>query len=74
MLLETALVAWDRLEDARQTLAAEGIVLKDRFGQAKPHPAAAIERDARQGFLAAMKSLNLDLEPLKGVGRPAVGT
>jgi phage terminase small subunit len=73
LLLETALVAWDRMQEARRTLAKEGTVLRDRFGQAKPHPACAVERDSRMGFLSALKALNLDVEPLKGIGRPGAG-
>jgi glutathione S-transferase len=45
--------------------------MADRFGQPKPHPLLATERDARAQFLAALKALNLDLEPLRDrVGRP----
>lgn len=70
-LLEVAARAWDRFEGARKVLDAEGPVIKDRWGQSKPHPAANVERDARAGFLAALRALNLDLEPLKnGPGRP----
>ncbi len=42
----------------------------DRFVQRKPHPLLAAERDARAQMLAALKALNLDLEPLKDRGRP----
>jgi hypothetical protein len=47
-------------------------VSTDRFGQLRAHPAVAIERDARDQMLRALKLLNLDIEPLRGrVGRPA---
>jgi hypothetical protein len=36
----------------------------------KPNPACTIERDARQGLLAALRALNLDVAPLKPLGRP----
>lgn len=70
-LLTTAMRAFDRMEAARAMIAAEGMVQRDRFDQAKPHPAIVIERDSRAGMLAALKALNLDVEPLRdGVGRP----
>jgi hypothetical protein len=43
----------------------------DRFDVMKPHPLLAAERDARSQFLQGLKSLNLDLEPLRDrPGRP----
>lgn len=56
---------------AERLMELEGIVIRDRFGQSKPHPASTIARDAHAGFLRAMKALNLDLEPLHDrPGRP----
>ena len=69
-VLEQAARAFHRAEDARAMLDREGCVMKDRWGQAKTHPAAAVERDARAGVLAALRGLNLDLEPVKKIGRP----
>ncbi|MDP8958285.1 MAG: hypothetical protein M3N51_03585, partial [Actinomycetota bacterium] len=45
-LLAGALEAWDRAQEARKLLDEEGIVVQDRFGQPKAHPAVRIERDA----------------------------
>lgn len=71
LLLGNALEAFDRMREAQQLLKRDGLVSKDRFGQRKPHPAAAIERDARGQLLAALRALNLDIEPLRDrVGRP----
>ena len=71
LLLETAMRAYDRAETARALLERDGVTIADRWGQVKPHPAAAIERDARSGLLAALKALNLDVEPLRDrPGRP----
>lgn len=71
-LLTAAAEAWERCASAREAIAADGgPVIRDRFDQPKPHPAAAIERDARAQFIQALKALNLDLEPLHdGPGRP----
>lgn len=74
LLLETALQAFDRMHDARALIAQHGTVTTDRFGQLRPNPATTIERDSRAAMCAALKALNLDLEPLRdGVGRPAGG-
>lgn len=62
-LLTAACEAWDRAQEARELLAAEGIVTRDRFGQPKPHPAVAIERDSRIGFARLLRELDLDGEP-----------
>ena len=72
-LLTAAAEAWDRCRTAREAIAKDGgPVIRDRFDQLKPHPAASIERDARSQFMAALKALNLDLEPLRdGPGRPS---
>ena len=61
-LLETACTMLQRADDARQLIQAEGLVLKDRFGQAKPHPAVAVERDARSLLISSLRALKLDLE------------
>jgi P27 family predicted phage terminase small subunit len=58
-LLTTAMEAHMRMREAGITLAKEGTVIKNRFGARTAHPAVAIERDARNDFLRAMKTLNL---------------
>lgn len=71
LILATGLEAFDRMRQAQDILKAEGMTTLDRFSQPRPHPAAAIERDSRAAMLAALKQLNLDLEPLRdGPGRP----
>jgi P27 family predicted phage terminase small subunit len=55
----------DRLRDAQRILKVDGIIITDRWGQKKAHPASTIEREARAGLLACLKSLNLDLESLE---------
>lgn len=71
LLLGTALEAYDRMRAAQLAIEAEGMTLADRFGQLKPHPLLAAERDARGQLISALRSLNLDVEPLHdGPGRP----
>jgi P27 family predicted phage terminase small subunit len=71
LLLATCLEAFCRMREAQAVLTKEGLVITDRFGQHKSHPACVTERDSRSQMLMAMKMLNLDLEPLKdSPGRP----
>ncbi len=56
--------ALDRLRQAQAILSRDGIVVRDRWGQLKSHPASTIEREARSGLLMALKAMNLDLESL----------
>ncbi|MFC1481832.1 phage terminase small subunit P27 family [Candidatus Neomarinimicrobiota bacterium] len=71
LLLQTALEAFDRMRAAQKAINEDGEVIKDRFEQIKAHPMLTVERDSRAQMLAALKALNLDLEPLRpGPGRP----
>jgi len=71
-ILRVALEAFDRAQAARATIDKDGMTIKDKFDQTKPHPLLPVERDSRAAFLAGLKALNLDLEPLKDrPGRPA---
>ena len=73
-ILHQAARSLDRATEAAAAVDAEGLVIHDRFGQAKPHPALATEATARAQFLTAVKQLNLDIEPLQdGPGRPVNG-
>lgn len=65
LLLQSLLEAYDRLQQARRILAAEGPMLRDRFGQAKPHPALAMERDARAQLHGALRLLRLEPSALQ---------
>jgi phage terminase small subunit len=60
-LLRTALEAHQRARRCRETVDTDGEAVRDRFGQIKPHPLLAAERDARAAFLAGMRALNLDV-------------
>ena len=59
-LLRVAAEALDRLEQARQILAKDGLTQLDRFGVPKQHPMLTTEKDARAGFLAATRALGLE--------------
>jgi P27 family predicted phage terminase small subunit len=63
-VLVVGLEALDRANAARDAIAAEGMTMADRFGQPRPHPLLTAETQARAQFLAAMKQLGLDYEPV----------
>lgn len=63
-LLTLAAEAYDRCEEARETLAREGAYFSDRFGAPRAHPAVAVERDSRIAFARLMRELDLEGAPL----------
>lgn len=70
-ILRVALEAFDRAQAARERIDLEGMTIQDRFDISKPHSLLPIERDSRAAFLAGLKALNLDWEPLRDKpGRP----
>lgn len=69
-ILKVACECYMRAQGCREIIEKDGPVVLDRFHKKKPHPLLAPERDAKNGFLAALKALNLDLEPVGAVGRP----
>ena len=72
LLLQTGLEAFDRMRLAQEAIQRDGMTVLDRFGQRKAHPLLPAERDARAQMLAALRALNLDVEPLHDrPGRPA---
>jgi len=70
-LLTTACECLDRMRAAQQAIAEHGEMVLDRYQQLKTNPACVLERDARNGFLAAIRALNLDILPAGKPGRPA---
>src|SRR5207249_5946164 len=62
-LLTLAGEAFDRAVQARQILNRRGLTFKDRFGQPKPRPEVAIERDSRTAFARLLRELDLDVDP-----------
>ena len=60
-VLVTALEAHMRCRLAGEQIKKEGMTVVGRDGQLRPHPLLAVERDARQGYMAAIKLIGLDL-------------
>jgi P27 family predicted phage terminase small subunit len=69
-LLQVAAEAWDRLQEAREVLRKDGIVVADRYGSPKNHPALSTERDSRIGFVRAVRELDLEGEQLPDPRQP----
>lgn len=72
-LLTLAGEAWDRGQEARALVTKEGLLTLDRFGQARAHPAVAIERDSRIAFARLVRELGLDTEGPPEARPPRVG-
>jgi P27 family predicted phage terminase small subunit len=71
LLLQTSLEALDRMRECQAAVRRDGPTERNRFGEPRPHHLLVVERDARAQMLAALKALNLDVEPLRdGPGRP----
>ncbi len=70
LLLRTAAECFDRLRQFQEIVDKDGLIQKDKAGRLKPHPLLIEERNARAQMMAAIKALNLDLEPVKTPGRP----
>jgi P27 family predicted phage terminase small subunit len=60
-VLAVALEAHMLARQCREAIARDGLTLVGRDNQLKPHPLLAVERDARQSFLSAIRNLGLEL-------------
>ena len=63
-LVRVAAESFARAEEAREILSREGTIVRDRFGQAKTHPACLVERDSRTQLVSALRALKLSPEDL----------
>ena len=63
-LLTEAATAWDRIQQARAILEADGLTYRDRFGAPRRHPATSIEAEARIAFARLVRELDLEAMPL----------
>jgi hypothetical protein len=69
--LLSACRAEDDIQRMREAVARDGDTIEDRFKQMREHPLLAAIRGAEGVKRAALKSLNLDIEPLRDKpGRP----
>jgi hypothetical protein len=70
-LAETAAAFWAQAETAHAIVAAEGLVVTNSKGTFV-HPAVTVEKCARQGFLATIRTLRARPKRDK-LGRPGMG-
>ena len=62
-LLQLCCESWDRSQMAREELQREGLTVPGREGGIRPHPAVAIERDARLAVARLVRELDFDVGP-----------
>jgi phage terminase small subunit len=62
-ILTLAAESWDRGQEAREAIDANGLTYLDKSGMPRARPEIAIERDSRIAFARLVRELNLDLEP-----------
>ena len=58
-LLRAAAVQLLRIEQARAAIGRDGVVVEDRFGKPREHPAAVTERAATNTFRLLIRELGL---------------
>jgi len=61
-LLRLACESYDRGQQAREILDAEGITYKDRFDSPKSRPEVQVERDARLSFARLIRELGIETD------------
>jgi P27 family predicted phage terminase small subunit len=72
LLLETACKSYQDWQEARAAVAKDGLLVPDRQGGTKAHPAAKIVESSHRSMMAALRGLHLDIEPLQDrPGRPS---
>ncbi len=61
-LLLLACESLDLAAEARSIIARDGVLITDRFGVVRAHPATSILRDAKLAAVRVIRELNLDQE------------
>src|SRR5262245_7757129 len=64
-LVTTIAECRDRLTEAQALIKKHGAVIATTTGVLRSNPALKVEVDTRNGMLAALRMLNLDIEPLR---------
>ena len=69
-LLTLACEAYDRANEARETIASQGFYFTDRFGSPRKHPAVSVAEAATIAFARLCRELDLDVDPPATASRP----
>jgi hypothetical protein len=64
LLVGVACEAFARLRQAQRAITRDGLIVKDRFGQVKPHPLLECEEHARMALIKAIAALRLPDHPV----------
>ena len=71
ILLDTLCRSWDRLQQARELLAKEGIVVQEKTAhggmKARAHPAVLVEHNAAATLCRCWRLLGFDQAPPEGL-------
>jgi hypothetical protein len=59
-VLVRAAEAVDRIAAAQASIAKDGEIITNQYGVPKLNPACVLEKEARNGFLSAMRMLNVE--------------
>ena len=71
IILRVAIQQWDRAQEARKMIEAEGAILTLPNGYRQQHPAVKVEGQALGAFFKAWKLLGFDMEQVNNeIGRP----
>ncbi len=62
-LLTLLCEAFDRGAAAQAVITADGLVVEDRYGRPKVHPAVTVKRDADITAARLLRELDLDADP-----------
>ena len=62
--------AFDRVEQARETIAREGLFFKNSLGEPRRHPASVVEKDNIALLARLIRELDLDRESLPQPKQP----
>jgi P27 family predicted phage terminase small subunit len=60
LILQTLCEQYERMNEARELIKSDGLIVKDRFGQQKQHPAYANELSAAAAMMRAWRLLGYD--------------
>ena len=70
-ILKAGICAYSRAEAARKRIDKDGLMIPGKDNTMIKHPLLSVERDSRAQWLAALRQLNLDVEPQQPrPGRP----